>query len=513
MDADDIVLSVDNITKIFPGVTALDDVSFELRRGEVHALVGENGAGKSTLMKVLAGLYKADSGRIVYRGKDVEVTSPLDARQKGILLIHQELSLSPELSVAENIYLGAWPTNMFGVLRKRQLHRQAGEALAALGCDFGPEMRVGALSIARQQMVEIARAQAFNANIVIFDEPTASLTDTEKRQLFETISDLRARGTGIVYISHKMDEIFEITDRITVLRDGKVQGTCRTADTDVGEITRMMIGRDLDGYFHRARSNFGDEMLRVDGMGKGGLFQDVSFAVRAGEVLGLYGLIGAGRSEVVETIFGVRQPDAGALFWKGEPVDFPSPRQAIALGMSLVPESRKEQGLVLNMGGCQNTTLPHLTAYSRLAVMNEAAELNTFERYKKTLDIRTTGPEQQVATLSGGNQQKIVLAKWLCADPKLIILDEPTRGIDVGSKSAIHKLIAGLAEDGLAVIVISSEMPEVLGVSHRVLAMAEGRLVGEFTGDDLTEENLILAVSHHLRSDSGTSGARRATGA
>ncbi len=494
---DGVILKVESITKTFPGVKALDSVSFDIRPGEVHALVGENGAGKSTLMKALAGLHKPDSGQIVYQGVRTEVTGPLDARRKGILLIHQELSLSPELSVAENIYLGAWPTNRFGMLKKRELRRNASAALVALGCGFGPDVRVGTLSVAMQQMVEIARAEAFSANVVIFDEPTASLTDTEKDQLFQTIRGLKARGVGIVYISHKMDEIFDITDRITVLRDGQVQGTVDTADTDLNEVTRMMIGRTLDTFFVKAKAEFGDEVLRVEGLSKQGLFKGVSFAVREGEVLGLYGLVGAGRSEVVETVFGVRKADGGKLFWKTGEIDLPTPRQSIDMGMALVPESRKEQGLVLMMGGRENTSLPHLRLFSELTVMNRPKELATFEKYRSALSIKTTGPDQAVSQLSGGNQQKFVLAKWLCADPKLIILDEPTRGIDVGSKSAIHELIADLAEQGLAVIVISSEMPEVLGVSHRVLAMSEGAVVAEFEGDSMTEENLIDAVSHH----------------
>ena len=494
---DDVILRVEGITKTFPGVKALDNVSFDIRPGEVHALVGENGAGKSTLMKALAGLHKPDSGQIIYQGAPTEVAGPLDARQKGILLIHQELSLSPELSVAENIYLGAWPTNRFGVLKKRELRRNASAALEALGCGFGPDVRVGTLSVAMQQMVEIARAEAFNANVVIFDEPTASLTDTEKDQLFHTIRGLKARGVGIVYISHKMDEIFDITDRITVLRDGQVQGTVDTAETDLNQVTRMMIGRTLDSYFVKAKPEFGEEVLRVEGLSNQGLFSDVSFSIREGEVLGLYGLVGAGRSEVVETVFGVRKADGGKIFWKSGEIDLPTPRQSIDMGMALVPESRKEQGLVLMMGGRENTSLPHLDLFSDRSVMNRSKELTTFEKYRSALSIKTTGPDQAVSQLSGGNQQKFVLAKWLCADPKLIILDEPTRGIDVGSKSAIHELIADLAEQGLAVIVISSEMPEVLGVSHRVLAMSEGAVVAEFEGDDMTEENLIDAVSHH----------------
>ena len=491
----DTVLSVTGVTKTFPGVRALDAVSFDVRAGEVHALMGENGAGKSTLMKVLAGLYKPDAGTIALRGAPVQITSPLVAREKGILLIHQELSLSPELSVAENIYLGAWPTNALGMLNKRKLRADTQAALTALGCEFGPDVRVGTLSIARQQMVEIARAQAFNADVVIFDEPTASLTETEKVRLFGTIARLKAAGVGIVYISHKMDEIFEITDRITVLRDGQVQGTLDTADTDVGGITRMMIGRDLASYFHRAREDFRDEVLRVEGLAHGSLFKDIGFSVRAGEVLGLYGLVGAGRSEVVETIFGIRRADAGRMIWKGAEIPFPTPRQAIDLGLALVPESRKEQGLVLGMGGRENITLPHLGLFSSLSVMDVARETATFRKYREAMDIKTTGPEQAVAKLSVGNQQKFVLAKWLCAAPSLIILDEPTRGIDVGSKSAIHELIAGLAEQGLAVIVISSEMPEVLGVSHRILTLADGRITGEFTGARMTEQSLIDAVS------------------
>jgi ribose transport system ATP-binding protein len=315
--------------------------------------------------------------------------------------------------VAENIYLGAWPTNALGMLNNRKLRADAQQALDALGCDFGPDTRVGTLSIARQQMVEIARAQAFNADVVIFDEPTASLTDGERRQLFATIARLKSAGVGIVYISHKMDEVFEITDRITVLHDGQVQGKRVTADTDLAGITRMMIGRDLASYFHRALEDFRDEVLRVEGLTHAGLFTGVDLSVRAGEVLGLYGLVGAGRSELVETIFGLRRADAGRLVWKGQDIPFPTPRQAVDLGMALVPESRKEQGLVLGMGGRENVTLPHLAMFSRAGVMDWARERVVFDKYREILDIKTTGPEQPVEKLSGGHQQQFVLAKWL----------------------------------------------------------------------------------------------------
>ncbi len=491
------LLMIRGVSKRFPGVQALTGVDFDLRPGEVHALMGENGAGKSTLMKILAGLQPADDGEILHRGEAIALRSPLEARERGILLIHQELSLSPELSAAENIYLGAWPTNGIGLLRKSELNRRAGEALKALGCDVGPRTRVGSLSIARKQMVEIARIHAFKANVVILDEPTASLTDAERDQLFATIRDLKARGVGIIYISHKMDEIFTITDRITVLRDGIVQGTLTTSETDADRVTQMMIGRKLDAFFSRAEERFGEEVLRVEGLGRRGDYHDVSFSVRQGEVLGLYGLIGAGRSEVVESLFGIRGPDRGKLWWQGRETAFPSPRQAIDMGLCLTPENRKEQGLVLGLGGRDNIVLPSLKAFSRLGIMRRSREQAVYLTYRDLLQIKTTGPATALRTLSGGNQQKFVLAKWLCRKPKLLILDEPTRGIDVGSKAAIHALIAKLAEEGLAVIVISSEMPEVLGVSHRILTMADGRLTGEFSGAAMTEENLIRAVAHH----------------
>jgi ABC-type sugar transport system ATPase subunit len=491
----EIVLTADSITKKFPGVIALNEVSFNIKAGEVHALMGENGAGKSTLMKVLSGIYTPDGGAIHHRGKKVIVNTPKEARELGILLVHQELSLSPELSVAENIYLGDWPTNRFGIVNKDKMNAEAKLALDELGCNFGPEVLVRNLSIAKQQMVEIARTLVFKANVVIFDEPTGTLTTTEKDQLFEVVRSLRKNGVAIVYISHKMDEIFDISDRITVLRDGEVQCTLNTSESTIGEITKRMIGRDLDQFFHRAKSEIGEEVLKINKLTKQGLFENVSFSVRSGEVVGLYGLIGAGRSEVAETIFGVRQRDSGDIIFDKQKVDFSSPKQAIKNGMALVPEDRKSQGLILGMGGRHNITLPHLGLYSNMGVPNVEKELAVFEDYKAKLEIKTTGPEQLLSDLSGGNQQKLVLAKWLCAGPKLIILDEPTRGVDVGSKSAIHQYIASLAEQGLAVIVISSEMPEVIGVSHRILTMAQGQIVGEYSGEDMTEENLITAVS------------------
>ncbi len=454
---------------------ALDSVSFDIRAGEVHALVGENGAGKSTLMKTLAGLHRPDAGEIIHRGGPVEIASPLDARRRGILLIHQELSLSPELSVAENIYLGAWPTNALGVLRDAQAApRRAGRA-------GGARLRLRSRDPGRHPVDR----QAADGR----DRPRAGL-QRQRRDLrrADGLADGRregssssrrsgackTQGVGIVYISHKMDEIFELTDRITVLRDGVVQGTVETAETDVDRITRMMIGRDLSSYFVRAKEQFGDETLRVEGLSKAGLFRDVDLSVRAGEVLGLYGLIGAGRSEVVETIFGLRTPDCGTAVLAGAG-SAASRRRArrSAWAWPSSPRAARSRASSSAWAAARTSRCRISTSSRAWASCSPSRELEAYARYREALDIRTTGPEQAVATLSGGNQQKFVLAKWLCAEPKLIILDEPTRGIDVGSKSAIHELIAGLAERGLAVLVISSEMPEVLGVSHRVLTMSE----------------------------------------
>lgn len=489
------ILRVRDISKRFPGVLALDKVSFDLHQGEVHALIGENGAGKSTLMKVLAGKYRPDGGEILFEGSPVSFHSPLDAKNKGILLIHQELSLVPELSVAENVFLGSLPVTRFSHIDWRALYTRVDEILLDLKCNFEARDLVSELSIAQQQMVEIARAQAFQSTVVIFDEPTASLTDHEKNVLFQTIGRLKQSGAAIVYISHRMSEIFEISDRVTVLRDGQVRGTLATAETSDDEVTQLMIGRSLSDYYEKAERRIGEEVLRIEGLSCGKAFVEVSFTLRAGEVLGLYGLIGAGRSEVAETLFGMRTADRGRIYFEGEPVTISNSEDAIALGIALVPENRKEQGLVLGMGGRENMTLPQLGRLESLGFVRRDLEQAIFERYRKALSISTTGPQQRVGDLSGGNQQKIVIGKWLSTQPKLLILDEPTRGIDVGSKSEIHKLIAGLAESGYAVLVISSEMPEIIGVSHRIITMYSGRVTGEFGAAEITEDNLIGAVA------------------
>ncbi|MDQ0317818.1 sugar ABC transporter ATP-binding protein [Amorphus orientalis] len=488
-------LRLEGIVKTFPGVRALDGVSLSVLPGEVHALMGENGAGKSTLMKVLGGLHQPDAGTIFVNEQPVRMASPLDAKSKGIVFIHQELSLSEELTVAENIYLGELPRKGFGLVDWSTLYARTADILKKLNVGFGPKSRVGDLSIANQQMVEIARALTVDAKAVIFDEPTASLTDAEKVVLFDVIADLKSHGVGIIYISHRMEEIFKITDRITVLRDGSYRGTLVTAETTEDEITQLMIGRKLDLSRNTTHSEIGDVALEVKDLSCGRYFSDVSFEVRRGEVVGFYGLVGAGRTEIAETLFGLREPTAGAIYLDGQETRIHSPTDAIAKGISLVPEDRKGQGLVLGMNCRDNMTLPQVADLTSGPFVAEGAEIAIFDQYRDRLDIRTPSWRQTVGNLSGGNQQKIVIGKWLSMRPSVLIVDEPTRGIDVGSKSEIHNLIRELAGQGYAVIVISSEMPEVLHVSDRIVAMFSGRIMRTFTSDEVTEDNLIQAIS------------------
>lgn len=489
------VLRLENITKTFPGVKALDDVSFSVMPGEVHALMGENGAGKSTSMKVLGGIYQPDEGAIYVEEEQVVMHGPLDAKAKGIVFIHQELSLATELTVAENIYLGELPRRRFGRVDWSELYAKTDKILQKLKVGFNARTRVGDLSIANQQMVEIARALTVDAKAVIFDEPTASLTDAEKVVLFDVIADLQKEGVGIVYISHRMEEIFKITDRVTVLRDGQYVGTVETAASNEESVTNMMIGRSLDLSRNTSHHELGDTALEVRGLSCGGLFEDVSFEVRRGEVLGFYGLVGAGRTEIAETLFGLRDPSAGEILLDGQPVRISSPQDAIAKGISLVPEDRKGQGLVLGMNLRDNMTLPQVDDLRAGPFVAEGAEIAIYDLYRDKLDIRAPGWKAQAGNLSGGNQQKIVIGKWLSMKPNVLIVDEPTRGIDVGSKSEIHKLLRGLAAQGYAVIVISSEMPEVLHVSDRIVAMYSGRVMRTFTSEEVTEDNLIQAIS------------------
>jgi len=495
MSAAEAVLRLEGIVKTFPGVRALDGVDFDVRLGEVHALMGENGAGKSTLMKVLAGMYQPNEGRIMIDGKPAVMANPIEAKENGVILIHQELSLAEQMTVAENVFLGELPRSRWGFVDWKTLEERVGTILTKLNCDFGPRTRVGSLSIAKKQMVEIARALTHQAKVVVFDEPTASLTDAEKVVLFDIIRDLKSDGVGIVYISHRMEEIFTVCDRITVLRDGSYRGTLVAADTNEDEVTQLMIGRSLDYSRNVEHGERGDVTLEVTGLSCGKLYQDVSFSVRAGEVVGFYGLVGAGRTEIAETLFGLREPSAGKIRLGGEEIAIGSPAEAIANGISLVPESRKEQGLVLGMNCRDNITLPQVDDMTAGPFVSNGAEIAIYDMYRDRLDIKAPSWRSEVGNLSGGNQQKIVIGKWLAMKPRVLIVDEPTRGIDVGSKAEIHNLIRELAHSGYAVIVISSEMPEILRVSDRVIAMYQGRITREFTADEVNEDNLVQAIS------------------
>lgn len=491
----DPVLRLENIVKTFPGVRALDGVSFAVMPGEVHALMGENGAGKSTLMKVLGGIHQPTEGAIYVGDERVVMAGPLEAKAKGIVFIHQELSLAEELSVAENIYLGELPRKRFGFVDWPTLTERTNTILKKLNVGFDAKTRVGDLSIANQQMVEIARALTVDAKAVIFDEPTASLTDAEKIVLFDVIAELKASGVGIIYISHRMEEIFKITDRISILRDGQYQGTVNTVETNEEAVTQMMIGRQLDLTRNASHHELGEVALEVRGLSCGKLYKDVSFEIRKGEVVGFYGLVGAGRTEIAETLFGLRTPTSGEIVLNGVTQQINSPTDAISLGISLVPEDRKGQGLVLGMNCRDNMTLPQVDNLKTGPFVAEGAEIAIFDKYRESLDIRTPGWKQKVGNLSGGNQQKIVIGKWLSMHPEVLIVDEPTRGIDVGSKSEIHKLLRALAAEGYAVMVVSSEMPEVLHVSDRIVAMYSGRIMCTFSSEEVTEDSLIQAIS------------------
>ena len=488
------VLEVRRICKSFPGVRALHDVDFDVRAGEIHALCGENGAGKSTLMKILAGNQTPDSGEMRHGGARVEFQTPLDAKRRGILLIHQEISLVAQLSIAENIFLGALPRTGAIYVAQKKLAADAAAALRACGYNMQVDQRVGELSIAHQQMVELARAAAFQCSVVVFDEPTASLTEAEAQSLFENIRRLKREGVGIVYVSHKLKEIFALSDRITILRDGEVRGVLATKDTSEAELTRLMIGRSLSEHLGKAQFTPGAEALRVEGLSVSGYVDEVSFSVRQGEILGLYGLVGAGRSEAAEAIFGLRAKTGGKFLWKGQPVDIRSARDAVELGIALVPEDRKRQGLILEMPARENISLALLRRLSRWGVLQRGRERSLFHDYAQRLRIKVANDSAKAATLSGGNQQKVVLAKWIATNPRLLILDEPTRGVDVGAKAEIYAIIIGLAELGMAVILISSEMPEIISLSHRVVTMYRGHVTDEVRQVDISEERLVAGA-------------------
>lgn len=493
--SEDFILKMTNINKTFPGVKALNNAYLNLRPGEVLALCGENGAGKSTLMKILSGVYHADegSGEIIYKGKPVRYSNPIEAKKEGIVLIFQELSLVMELSVAENMYLGSLPMKGKKVDWKT-LNADAQKVLDELECPAHPKDLISSLPIAQQQMIEIARGIALGANVLILDEPTSSLTEKEKASLFKNINRLKAQGVGMVYISHKMDEIFEISDRVLVMRDGQPTGEFDTKEIDLDVIVQSMIGRSLDNYYYKCKSNAKEEVLKVEQLSLQGYFKNISFSIHAGEVVGFYGLVGAGRTEIMETIFGIRKGDSGKVYLSGKELKVKTSVDAVKAKIGFVTENRKEQGLVLEQSCRENIALAKLPWISKFGFVDEKETHKIYAEYHDKMKISSPSSEQTVGNLSGGNQQKVVLGKWMAIGPKLLILDEPTRGIDIGSKSEIYKLIAEMAESGMAIIVISSEMPEVMGISNRVMTISQGILTGELTGEDISEERLMRSI-------------------
>jgi len=484
-----------NIDKSFPGVRALSQAQFELLPGEVHALMGENGAGKSTLMKVLSGVYARDGGEVLLGGKPVEITSPRQAQDAGISIIHQELALMRDLTAAQNIFIGREPRR-FGILDEGQLNRDAAEIFRSMNLKLEPTVPVESLTIARQQMVEIAKALSYRSNVLIMDEPTAALNDAEIAELFAIINRLKAEGVGIVYISHKMDEIKRISDRVTVMRDGEYVGTVPAADTPIETIISMMVGRSLTTEALNI-PNTADQpvALEVRHLNRGREIRDVSFAVRRGEILGLAGLMGAGRTEVARAIFGADRKDSGEIWVHGQRVGIATPRDAVEKGIGYLSEDRKLFGLATGLDVRNNIALASLERFTGpVGVLNEAAMETAAKDYIRQLAIKTPGDTQEARLLSGGNQQKVVIAKWLLRDCDILIFDEPTRGIDVGAKSEIYKLLNNLAAQGKAIIVISSELPEVLRLSHRIAVMCEGRLTGILPGGASQEEIMRLAT-------------------
>ncbi|MFF7653771.1 sugar ABC transporter ATP-binding protein [Streptomyces sp. NPDC007983] len=512
------ILRMEGVRKTFPGVVALDGVDFDLRRGEVHVLLGENGAGKSTLIKMLSGAHRPDGGRVLVDGGPVRIHGAQDAERLGIATIHQEFNLVPDLSVAENIFLGRQPRR-FGLIDRTAMDERAAELLTRVGVDVSPRTRVRDLGIARLQMVEIAKALSLNARVLIMDEPTAVLTTEEVDKLFRIVRTLRADGVGVVFITHHLEEIAALGDRVTVLRDGR-SVTQVPATTDQDELVRLMVGRSIEQQYPRERpasgsasGSAGEPLLKVRGLGRGGSFQDIDFDVRAGEVVGLAGLVGAGRTEVVRALFGADPYDTGTVEVAGVPLPRHDVVAAMDAGIGLVPEDRKGQGLVLDASVQENLGLVTLRGTTRAGFVDRAGQRRAAERIAEQLAVRMAGLDQHVRTLSGGNQQKVVIGKWLLADSKVLILDEPTRGIDVGAKVEIYQLINELTASGHAVLMISSDLPEVLGMSDRVLVMAQGRIAGELTAREATQDAVMaLAVKDVKGVEGSTDGAVEGVG-
>ena len=499
---DNVVLAARGVTKAFGGIKALDDVSLEIYAGKVNAIVGENGAGKSTLMKILSGAYQEYEGQILLNGREVIFANPKEAQEKGIAMIHQELNLIPYLSVAENIFLGSEFLNSFGLIDFKRTHNQAHKLLDKLNLQIDPGTVVCELRVGQQQVVEIAKALSLDANIIIMDEPTSAISERETEVLFGLIKSLTEHGAAIVYITHKLNELFQIADRVTVMRDGKVVGSKPLKQVSHDDVVRMMVGRDIKDFFVKTEAGQSDEAFRVKGLhlahpDRPGdyLVKDINFSVNKGEVLGLFGLMGAGRTELFETIFGVHpKTSSGQIFLEGQELKITSPRVAIDAGIALVPEDRKLQGLILEMSVGASISLASIEQTERFGFLSNRLETALAKNYIDRLRIRTTSARQVVEALSGGNQQKVVIAKWLATKPMILLLDEPTRGIDVNAKNEIYRLISELAEADLAIIMISSELPEIMTIADRIIVLSEGKQTAEFSRAEASEEAILKAA-------------------
>ncbi len=495
----EVILTMKGIDKSFPGVHALDHVDLEVRRGEVHALMGENGAGKSTLMKVLTGIYTKDSGTITYEGREVEFHNPKEAQEAGIVIVHQELNMMGHLTVAQNIFIGREPrSGLF--IRDAAMNAEARKLFQQLNIEIDPKETMSNLTVAKQQMCEIAKAISHEAKVIIFDEPTAALTDTEIDQLFVIIRDLRAKGYGIVYISHRMDEIKKITDRVSVMRDGQYIGTLITEDCTKEDIINMMVGRVIyeEPKTHSMVEPDAPVVLKVEHLNAGRMVQDVSFELKKGEILGFAGLVGAGRTETARALFGADPKQSGDIYINGKKVDIRSPKDAVEVGLSYLSEDRKRFGIVLKKNITENSTLATLQEYTKGAFIDKAKEARVTKKYVDALKTKTPGIDELVMNLSGGNQQKVVIAKWLVNDSQIMIFDEPTRGIDVGAKQEIYELMNQLARQGKAIIMISSEMTEILRMSDRILVMCEGKKTGELDIAEATQEKIMSLATRDI---------------
>lgn len=487
----EVLISLKNVSKTFPGVKALQNINFDVRAGEVHGLIGENGAGKSTLIKVLAGVHEPDPGaEIIINGETVKNMTPTESMKRGIMVIYQDFSLFPTLTVKENIAFSEQIDKNRRIINWKEIDKTSKKALDILGVDIDPEAKLGSLSTAKQQLVAIARALVYDAKILVMDEPTSALSSGEVQNLFRIVNDLKSRGLGIIFISHKLDELFQICDRMSVLRDGQYIGTRINGQTSTSEIITMMVGREIKEE-HVGGKNIGEKILEVKSISKRGNYEDISFTLRKGEVLGITGLVGAGRTETVRALFGLNPPDSGEIFLEGKKISPKSPAEAQKLGIAYVPESRRTEGLVLQQDAESNITLSILRKFVRRGLISFSDRKNEAVSLIQQLGVKPPYPSMQAEKFSGGNMQKIVVAKWLATNPKVLIVDEPTNGIDVGAKTEIHALLRKLADDGMAIIMVSSELPEILSISDRVLVMRRGRINAEFDADGLNQEQIM----------------------